>query len=117
MGDSSSSGYRFSTSQRDLRGDSSDAGHYPIANLLHRITIVVGTYSISSIIVVTMIFAMLAGLLCYLEKRKELSRARSGGSESYRHQFDSSEHQKTRIEPPNSNRNPRAPDSGNLQQG
>src|SRR5271155_3376934 len=46
MGNSSSSGsgYRFSTSQRDLRGDSTDPGHYPIANLLHRITIIVGTY-------------------------------------------------------------------------
>jgi len=103
----SGSGYRFSTSQRDLRSDSTDAGRYPIANLLHRITIIVGTYPISSLMVVTMmILAILAGLLCYLEKRKQASRARSGDSVSYRHQFDSTEHQKSQIEPPNSSRHP-----------
>jgi hypothetical protein len=109
MGNSSSSGsgYRFSASQRDVRGDSTDAGAYPIGNLLHRIIIIVGTYSISSLVVITMlILAVLAGLVCYLEKRKQVSRARSGGSESYRHQFGSPDHQKSQIDPPNSNRHP-----------
>jgi len=73
MGNSQSSGngYRFSTTQRDLRSDSIDPGTYPIANLSNRI-VITGTDPIFSLVVVTMlILAMLAGLVCYLEKRKQ----------------------------------------------